>query len=55
MIKTDSKKEGHMFIRNICMAFDLRLIKKSPDSQIFLRLYDFKINTYWKLLLNKHN
>jgi oxygen-independent coproporphyrinogen-3 oxidase len=29
------KEEGRMFIRNICMAFDLRLIENKPDTRIF--------------------
>jgi len=29
------KKAGRMFIRNICMAFDLRLIEKKPKTRIF--------------------
>jgi len=29
------KEEGRMFIRNICMAFDLRLIKNKPETRIF--------------------
>ncbi|PHS54638.1 MAG: oxygen-independent coproporphyrinogen III oxidase [Lutibacter sp.] len=29
------KEEGRMFVRNICMAFDLRLIENKPDTRIF--------------------
>lgn len=29
------KEEGRMFIRNICMAFDLRLINKKPETRVF--------------------
>ena len=29
------KEEGRMFVRNICMAFDLRLIDNKPDTRIF--------------------
>ncbi|MDP6921650.1 MAG: oxygen-independent coproporphyrinogen III oxidase [Lutibacter sp.] len=29
------KEEGRMFVRNICMAFDLRLIANKPDTRIF--------------------
>jgi len=29
------KETGRMFIRNICMAFDLRLIENKPDTRIF--------------------
>ena len=29
------KEEGRMFVRNICMAFDLRLIENKPDVRIF--------------------
>ena len=29
------KEEGRMFVRNICMAFDLRLIKNKPETRIF--------------------
>jgi len=29
------KEEGRMFVRNICMAFDLRLIENRPDTRIF--------------------
>jgi len=28
-------EEGRMFVRNICMAFDLRLINHQPDTRIF--------------------
>lgn len=29
------KEEGRMFVRNICMAFDLRLIENKPKTRIF--------------------
>ena len=29
------KEEGRMFIRNICMAFDLKLIENKPETRIF--------------------
>ncbi len=29
------KEEGRMFVRNICMAFDLRLLTKKPETRIF--------------------
>ena len=29
------KEEGRMFIRNICMAFDLRLINNMPETRVF--------------------
>ncbi len=29
------KEEGRMFVRNICMAFDLKLIENKPDTRIF--------------------
>lgn len=29
------KEKGRMFVRNICMAFDLRLIDKKPETRIF--------------------
>ena len=29
------KEEGRMFVRNICMAFDLRLIDNKPETRIF--------------------
>ncbi len=40
MLKVDEKtlkvsEEGRMFIRNICMAFDLRLIENQPEIRIF--------------------
>ena len=28
-------EKGRMYIRNICMAFDLRLHEKAPDTQLF--------------------
>ena len=33
--KITVKEEGRMFGRNICMAFDLRLIENKPDTRIF--------------------
>jgi oxygen-independent coproporphyrinogen-3 oxidase len=33
--KVTVKEEGRMFVRNICMAFDLRLIENKPDTRIF--------------------
>ncbi|MDW5287573.1 oxygen-independent coproporphyrinogen III oxidase [Formosa sp. PL04] len=29
------KEEGRMFIRNICMAFDLKLLQNKPETKIF--------------------
>ena len=29
------KEEGRMFVRNICMAFDLRLLENKPDTRVF--------------------
>lgn len=29
------KEEGRMFVRNICMAFDLKLLSKKPETKIF--------------------
>lgn len=29
------KEEGRMFVRNICMAFDLRLIANKPETRVF--------------------
>jgi len=29
------KEEGRMFVRNICMAFDLRLIENKPETRVF--------------------
>ena len=29
------KEKGRMFVRNICMAFDLRLINNKPETRIF--------------------
>ncbi|MDO9137708.1 MAG: coproporphyrinogen III oxidase, partial [Lutibacter sp.] len=29
------KEEGRMFVRNICMAFDLRLVENQPEIRIF--------------------
>jgi oxygen-independent coproporphyrinogen III oxidase len=28
-------EKGKPFVRNICMAFDLRLIRKAPKTQLF--------------------
>ena len=28
-------EEGRMFVRNICMAFDLRLLANKPDTRVF--------------------
>jgi len=33
--KLKVNEEGRMFVRNICMAFDLRLINHQPDTRIF--------------------
>jgi oxygen-independent coproporphyrinogen-3 oxidase len=33
--KISVKEEGRMFVRNICMAFDLRLIENMPDKRVF--------------------
>jgi len=33
--KIKVKEEGRMFVRNICMAFDLRLIENKPKTRIF--------------------
>ncbi|MFZ3272744.1 MAG: coproporphyrinogen III oxidase, partial [Lutibacter sp.] len=33
--KITVKEEGRMFVRNICMAFDLRLVENQPDIRIF--------------------
>lgn len=33
--KITVKEEGRMFIRNICMAFDLKLIENKPETRIF--------------------
>ena len=33
--KVTVKEEGRMFVRNICMAFDLRLIENKPETRIF--------------------
>ena len=33
--KVKVKEEGRMFVRNICMTFDLRLIENKPDTRIF--------------------
>ena len=29
------KEEGRMYVRNICMAFDLRLIENEPNTRVF--------------------
>ena len=29
------KEEGRMYVRNVCMAFDLRLMEKKPNTQLF--------------------
>ncbi|MFM7895804.1 MAG: hypothetical protein ACKO8L_07695 [Flavobacterium sp.] len=28
-------EKGKPFVRNICMAFDLRLIRKAPETKLF--------------------
>ena len=33
--KITVKEEGRMFVRNICMAFDLKLIENKPETRIF--------------------
>ena len=33
--KVKVKEEGRMFVRNICMAFDLRLIENKPETRVF--------------------
>ena len=33
--KIKIREEGRMFVRNICMAFDLRLIENKPETRIF--------------------
>ncbi len=33
--KITVKEEGRMFVRNICMAFDLHLIENKPETRIF--------------------
>ena len=33
--KITVKEEGRMFVRNICMAFDLRLLENKPGTRIF--------------------
>ncbi len=35
-------KKGRMFVRNICMAFDLRLIENKPETRIFSMTIEFK-------------
>jgi oxygen-independent coproporphyrinogen-3 oxidase len=29
------KEEGRMYVRNICMAFDLKLIENKPNTRLF--------------------
>ncbi|GGK56655.1 MULTISPECIES: oxygen-independent coproporphyrinogen III oxidase [Flavobacteriaceae] len=33
--KITVKEEGRMFVRNICMAFDLRLLENRPETRVF--------------------
>ena len=33
--KITVKEEGRMFVRNICMSFDLRLLENKPDTHLF--------------------
>ena len=33
--KITVKEEGRMFVRNVCMAFDLRLLENKPDTRVF--------------------
>ncbi len=33
--KVTVKEEGRMFVRNICMSFDLRLLENQPDTRLF--------------------
>ena len=33
--KLSVKEKGRMFVRNICMAVDLRLIENKPQTRIF--------------------
>lgn len=33
--KITVKEQGRMFVRNICMTFDLRLIENKPETRIF--------------------
>lgn len=33
--KVKVQEEGRMFVRNICMAFDLKLLEKKPETRIF--------------------
>jgi oxygen-independent coproporphyrinogen-3 oxidase len=33
--KVSVREKGRMFVRNICMAFDLRLIENTPNTRIF--------------------
>jgi oxygen-independent coproporphyrinogen-3 oxidase len=33
--KVSVKEEGRMFVRNVCMAFDLRLIENKPETRVF--------------------
>ena len=29
------KEEGRPFVRNLCMSFDLRMLKNQPETRIF--------------------
>ena len=33
--KVKVKEEGRMFLRNICMAFDLKLLENEPETRVF--------------------
>jgi len=33
--KITVKEEGRMFVRNVCMAFDLRLLENKPETRVF--------------------
>ncbi len=33
--KVTVKEEGRMFVRNVCMSFDLRLLENQPDTRLF--------------------
>ena len=36
IVRASRKKlKGKPFVRNVCMAFDLRLQRKKPDTQLF--------------------
>lgn len=35
-------KKGRMFVRNICMVFDLRFIENKPETRIFSMTIEFK-------------